>query len=811
MRTLRLAVRSLARKPSFVAVVALTLALGIGANSAIFSVINAVLLKPLPYRDAGELALIWSRWANFDKTWVSEAEYIDYQGMTRLFRDVASWGENGEVALTGQQGPESVPAMQMTWNTLEVLGTPPAAGRVFTQGEDVPNGPPVVMLGYDLWQRRFGGDRAILGTQIQLNGAAATVVGVMPRGFKFPLEFQSRSTAQIVQPIQTNRSAPVRGSHGQYAVGRLRPGVSTDQVTAELKALTTRWTRESLYPETMRFTAFAVPLLDEVSGKVRPALAVLAAAVALLLLLTCANVANLVLTRADGRSREVAVRTALGAGRAQLFRQALAEYLLLGGLGGVLGLGLGWAGVRLLVARAPTTIPRVAELSLDWSVLGFTLLLSLATGVLFALLPIARTRRLDVAQVLHDGARGASGGMGRRRGRSLLVAAEMAFAVLLLIGAGLTVRSFAKLRQVDPGFSTRNALTLRLSLPQARYPDTASVVRFYQELGDAVKALPGVQAAGFVRVLPLAAEIGDAFTEVEGRPVPQGENGRSADWQTATPGLFEAMGMRLVKGRFFDATDTPDGQQVAIINEAFAREYLPGEDPLGHRIHTMSGDNGAWRTIVGVVGDYRHNGLLNPAKRTWFIPHNQWVHSNAFIRRSLTLVAKTAADPVALLKPVEGIIKRMDPDLPVTQVQTMGEVLAAATQEQRFTMRLMAGFAALALLLAAVGIYGVISYSVSQRTREIGIRLALGANQGMVRGLVLRQGLTPVAVGMVLGLGAAVGLTRFLQKVLYGVAPLDPVTFATIPVLLLGVAAGSVLLPAARASRVQPVEALRSE
>ncbi|HEY9384422.1 MAG TPA: ABC transporter permease [Gemmatimonadales bacterium] len=811
MRTLRLAIRSLARRPSFVAVVVLTLALGIGANSAIFSVINAVLLKPLPYRDPGELALIWSRWANFDKTWVSEAEYLDYQRMTRQFRDVASWSENGEVALTGKQGPESVPAMQMTWNTLDVLGTPPAAGRGFTPEEDVPNGPPVVLLGHDLWQRRFGGDRAILGTLIQLNGAAATVVGVLPRDFKFPLEFQSRSTAQIVQPIQSNRSAPVRGNHGQYAVARLRPGITTEQVSAELKALTTRWTRESLYPETMRFTAFAVPLLDEVSGKVRPALAVLTAAVVLLLLLTCANVANLVLARADGRSREVAVRTALGAGRAQLLRQALAEYLLLGVTGGLVGLGLGWAGVRILVARAPTTIPRLSELRLDGSVLGFTLLLSLATGVLFALLPIARTGRLDLAQVLHDGARGASTGVGRRRGRSLLVAAEMAFAVVLLIGAGLTIRSFAKLRQVDPGFAVRNALTLRLSLPQARYPDTVSVVRFYQELGDAVKALPGVQAAGFIRVLPLAAEIGDAFTEIEGKPLPPGENGRSADWQTATPGLFEAMGMRLVKGRFFAASDRPDGQQVALINEAFAREYFPGEDPLGRRIHTMSGNNGAWRTIVGVVGDYHHSGLLNPAKRTWFIPHNQWVNSNTFIRRSLTLVAKTSADPLTLLQPVEGIIKRMDPDLPVTQVQTMAGVLATATQEQRFTMRLMAGFAGLALLLAAVGIYGVIAYSVSQRTREIGIRLALGANQGMVRGLVLRQGLAPAVFGIMVGLGAAVGLTRFLQKLLYGVAPLDPLTFATIPVLLLAVAAGSVLLPAARASRVEPVEALRSE
>jgi predicted permease len=337
------------------------------------------------------------------------------------------------------------------------------------------------------------------------------------------------------------------------------------------------------------------------------------------------------------------------------------------------------------------------------------------------------------------------------------------------------------------------------------------VVNFYQRLADAVRALPGVQAAGFIRVLPLAAEIGDAFTEIEDKPLPPGANGRSADWQTATPGLFEAMGMRLVKGRFFNGSDTPDGLQVALINESFAREYFPGEDPLGHRIHTMSGNNGAWRTIVGVVGDYHHAGLLNPAKRTWFIPHNQWVHSNLSIRRSLTLVAKTSTNPLALLPPVEGIIKRMDPDLPVTQVQTMGDVLAAATQEQRFTMRLMAGFAGLALLLAAVGIYGVISYSVSQRTREIGIRLALGANRRTVRGLVLRQGMAPVAVGVTLGLGAALLLTRFLQKLLYGVAPLDPLTFATIPVLLLAVAAGSVLLPAARASQVQPVEALRSE
>ncbi len=813
---LRFAFRSLARRPGFVAVVVLTLALGIGANSAIFSVVNAVLLKPLPYRAPDRLALIWSKWSNFDKTWVSEAEYLDYQGMKRLFEDVASWGENGEVAITGPGGAESVPAMQMTANTLAVLGMAPAAGRVFTPEEDIPNGPPVVMLGYDLWKRRFGGDPSVVNRPIQLDGESATVVGVLPRDFRFPLEFQSRSTAQIIQPIQTNRSAPVRGSHGQYAIGRLRPGVSVAQVTAELKALTQRWTTEKTYaeyPESMRFTAFAVALTDEVSGKVRLALLVLVAAVGLLLLLTCANVANLVLTRADGKSREVAVRAALGAGKRHMLKLALTESILLGVAGGALGLLLAWAGVRVLVARAPTTVPRLSELAVDPSVLGFTLLLSVATGVLFGLLPVAQVSRMDLAKVLHEGGRGQSGGLGRRRGRTLLVVAEMALAVLLVIGAGLTIRSFRNLQQIDPGFDGRNVLTFRLTLPAARYPEAERVEGFYQNLGDQVRRLPGVRAAGFVRVLPLAAEIGDAGLQIEGRPpTPPNTPGLSADWQAVSPGFFEAMGMRLASGRFFDGTDTPGGMQVVMINRALAREYFPGEDPLGKRLRIFGGDQQPWRTIVGVVADYHHNGLLTPVKRAWFVPQNQWAISNGGrARRSMTMAIRTSADPVPLLEPVRSIVRKMDPDLPLTQVTTMDAVLSAATQEQRFTVGLMAGFAALALVLAAVGIYGVISYSVSQRTREIGIRLALGASVGEVRSLVLRQGMAPAVTGIVIGLGLAVLLTRYLRTLLYGVAPLDPLTFGTIPVLLLMVAVASVLVPAARASRVAPVEALRGE
>ncbi len=813
---LRFAFRSLARRPAFVAVVVLTLALGIGANSAIFSVVNAVLLKPLPYRAPDRLALIWSRWTNFDKTWVSEAEYLDYQGMNRLFEDVASWGENGEVAITGPEGPESVNATQMTANTLSVLGMAPAAGRAFTPEEDIPTGPPVVMLGYDLWQRRYGGDRSIVNRQIQIDGQSSTVVGVLPRAFRFPLEFQSRSTAQLIQPIQTNHSTPVRGSHGQYAVGRLRPGVTVEQVTSQVQAMTRHWSVDKVYqeyPEDMHFTAFAVSVNDEVSGKVQVALVVLAAAVGLLLLLTCANVANLVLTRADAKSREVAVRAALGAGKRHMLKLALTESLILGVSGGALGLLLSWAGVRLLVARAPTTVPRLSELSVDPSVLGFTLLLSVGTGVLFGLIPVAQVSRMDLAKVLHEGGRGQSGGRGRRRGRTLLVVAEMALAVLLVIGAGLTIRSFRNLQQVDPGFDGRGVLTFRLTVPAARYNEVERAEGFYRDLADQVRRLPGVRAAGYVRVLPLAAEIGDAGLAIEGRPpTPPNTHGLSADWQAVSTGFFQAMGMRLASGRFIDATDTRTSMPVVMINQALAREYFPGEDPLGKRLRIFGGDNQPWRTIVGVVGDYHHNGLLSQVKRAWFVPQDQWsLSSGGQPRRSMTMAIRTSADPEALAATVRSMVGKMDPDLPLTQVTTMDAVLATATQEQRFTMALMAGFALLALVLAAVGIYGVISYSVSRRTREIGIRLALGADVGSVRSLVLRQGMAPAVTGIALGLGLAALLTRYLRTLLYGVAPLDPLTFGTIPVLLLTVAAASVLIPAARASRVAPVEALRGE
>ena len=807
---LRTVLRSLSRQPGFCAVVILTLALGIGANSAIFSVVNAVLLKPLPYREPERLALLWSRWSNFDKTWLSEAEFLDYARLEAQVESAAAWSDEGDVAITGDGTPESVGAMAMSHEMLPVLGMEPAVGRGFSVEEDLPNAPPVAMIGYDLWRRRYGGDPSLVGRTITVDGTPVRVVGVLPRAFRLPLEFQVRQPAQYVLPLGMERANPQRGNHGLFGVARLRAGTSAAGLTAAMQALTRQWTEAGLYPPAMGFSAFATALPDEVSGSARLALAVLAAAVGLLLLLTAANVANLVLVRADGRARDLAVRAALGAGRRELLRLALTESLVLSLAGGMAGLVLAWAGVRLLVARAPTTIPRLSEVSVDPAVLGFTLLVSVATGLLFGLLPMRTILKAPLATTLREGSRGQSSGVTRRRHRALLVASEMALAVLLLIGAGLTVRSFLQLMAIDPGFDGSRALTLRIALPAATYADAARVAGFFEEVRTEVRRLPGVEAAGFVRVLPLADDIGDSGLRIDGRPVPAGTPGRSADWQAVTPGWFEAMRIRLVQGRFIDSTDVMDGAPVIVINETLAREYFPGEDPLGQRIGVGRQD-GPLRTIVGVVGDVRHHGLTAAVKRTFYVPHAQWATSFGNPRRAMTLVARTRGDPRALLEPVAALVRQRDPDLSLSAVTTLDEVLATATREQRFTMALMSGFALLALVLAAVGVYGVIAYTVAQRSREIGIRLALGAGPARVERLLVRQGMGPVVAGLGVGLVVALGVSRFLESLLYGVGVVDPVTFVVVPVVLAAVAVVAVVVPARRAVSGDPVGVLKGD
>ncbi|MEE8477841.1 MAG: ADOP family duplicated permease, partial [Gemmatimonadales bacterium] len=556
--------------------------------------------------------------------------------------------------------------------------------------------------------------------------------------------------------------------------------------------------------------AFALPLAEEVTGDIKTPLMILLGAVGLLLLITCANVANILLTRADGRQREIAVRAALGAGKGRLLRLVMSEALVLGLAGGAIGLGLAWTGVRLLAMSAPTIIPRAANLTVDGGVLGLTFIVALGSSVLFGAMPAVNLSRLNLVGALKDGGHGASDGGQRRKGRAFLVVSEMALAVMLVLGAGLLVRSFIKLTQVDPGLQTSNVLTVRLSLPSSEYPANEDRVQFYEVLRHQVAELPGVIEAGFVRSLPLADDIGDAGFAIQANPVPQGAQGRQADWQVATPGYFEAMGLRLVSGRFFDESDHVDAQPVILLNETLVREYFGDEDPLGQTVRA-GGGRAAWRTVVGIVGDVRHHGLTRPVKRKWYVPHAQFGSVFSITRRSMHLVVKTAGNPLASVPAVERLVNALDPNLPLTRISTMDAVIGDAVKEQRFTTWLMGGFAALALLLAGVGIYGVIAYSVSSRTQEIGIRLALGADSGMVRRLVIRQGMAPALLGLAIGLTGASLLSHFMTSVLYGISPLDPVTFAAIPVVLAGVALLATIVPAHRATRVKPVEALRYE
>jgi len=805
-----LAFRGLIKSPGFAAASLLTLALGIGATSAIFSVVKAVLITPLPYSAPEKTVQIFARWTAFEKTWLADQEVVDMRAQSKTLTAIGSW-TSSQQNLTGDGEPIRIGVGLVTANLFDVLGVRPMLGRTITTEEDVPNGPQVAVLGYPIWQARYGGDPNVVGRTIMLNEVPVQVIGVMPEGFRLPTDFNDDAAepTQMWRPLAWDMTQLSR-SHGYFGVGTLAPGQSAASATEELRSLAARWTEQGSYPVPMKFTLFAVPLDEEIRGGVRPAMWLLIGAVGFLLLIACANVANLLLVRGDARLREMAVRTAVGAAPDRLVRQLLTESIVLALLGATLGLGLAAIGLRLLMTIDPTSLPPLAPVRLDWIVVAFTLITGVATTMIFGLMPALRTLRVNLVESLREGGQATVGGH-RQRLRGALVIAEVALAMVLVIGAGLMVRSLAELGRIDLGFKPDHVLTMRVSVPPARYDTPAKVVDFYRNLNDRVRALPGVQAAGFMRVLPLATTIGDFGLDVEGYEEGPGRNAKG-DWQIATDGSFEAMGTRLLRGRWLTGADSLTSQPVAVINETMARTYWKNpEEAVGGRIRVGNMRN-PWLTVVGMVADERHNGVTGKVKEKFYVPHSQWhIATGGNLIRGGFLVVRTAGDPMSVAGPVRAAIRELDATLPVANIRPMSEVVNTSLATPRLTGFLLGAFAAIALSLAAIGIYGVLSYLVSRRTHEIGIRLAVGADRMQVLTMVLKQGVTLAATGIVVGVVAALLLTRLMQSLLYQVRPTDPVTFIVVPAVLVVVALLASALPAFRATRVSPLIALRTE
>ena len=807
----RFALRGLVRQPGFAAVAIATLALGLGASAAIFSVFRAVLLAPLPYSEPDRRVMVWSRWTGFDKTWVSAAEVRDYRTRARQLAAVAAWF-TGQVNLTGKGDPERVGAGLVTANILEVLGASPLLGRGFQPGDDQSgDGAAVALIGHGLWQRRFGGDPGVVGRLIQIDGRSMEVIGVMPQGFRLPTDFREdfAEPSELWTPLVLDADPDNRGNHGLYAAARLAPGASAESANAELKAITTAFTREGLYPAAMRFEAIAVTFADEILAPVKPALLLVGVATVLLLLIACANVANLLLARAESRRKELALRTALGAGRLRLLRPLLAETTLLSLAGAALGLVIAFAGTRLLAEANIAAIPRAGNADIDLPVLGFSIALALLTAFVCGLVPALRASQVDLADTLKDGAQNVTVGAGRQRTRSMLVVAEMALAVVLLVSAGLALRSLWALRQVDLGFAPERVLTLRVALPQVGYEEPAQVESFYQRLLERVRALPGVEAAGAVRSLPLAATIGDWGLDVEGYVETPG-NEAKGDWQVSTDGALEALGERLVAGRSFTAADRADTLPVALVNETMAKKYWADGNPIGRRIR-MGSPTRPWITVVGIVADQQHNGLGAAVKEKFYRPHAQFSQVTQFAPRGMTLVVKTAGEPMQALAAIRHALAAIDRSVPIAAARPMTDVVSGAIAAPRFTGWLLGLFAATALTLAAIGIYGVLSYLVTQRTREIGIRVAVGASPAEVLRLVVGRGLSLALTGVAIGVAVALVASRVMDSLLFGIEPRDPATFIGVPLVLTLVALMASVVPAIRAARVDPIVALRTE
>jgi putative ABC transport system permease protein len=791
---MRYAVRQMLKTPGFTIVAILTLAFGIGATSAIFSVVNGVMLRPLPFPQPDRLVMVFEVLPQYGRFSVAPANFFDWRQQNGVFERIAAFS-GGTETFIGSDGPERVSMASVSWDLFEALGVSPAHGRGFRPEEDLPKQNNVIVLSHGMWQRRFGGDPAVLGRTITLSGAPVTITGVMPAGFYFP-----NRTAEFWRPIAFNPSSATRGGHFLGVVARLKPGVSLEQAGAEMRGIAGRLAQQ--HPDTNRNeSAEMLRMHDLIVGPIRPMLLTLLAAVGLVILIACANVANLLLVRASVREKEIAIRAAMGAGRGRLVMQMLAESLVLALAGGALGLLLAWLAIGPIQTLSAGSIPRVADISLDRTVLLFAFLVTMATGIVFGLAPAWQASRGAVGAALKEGGRSSATSRGRRL-RSALLVAEVALSIVLLVGATLLLRSFAKLTNVEPGFDPAHVLAFRVALPQTSYPGPHQRAAFFDRLLEALHTTPGIEAAGMVQQLPMRGDYVLSFT-IDRRPVTRGEE-PSANYRAVSPRYFAALRIPVLRGRAFTEQDVEKAPMVAVIDEAFAKRHFPGEDPMGRGIDIGNGTDGFFK-IVGVVADVHHEGLHAEPNPTMYVPFRQDVFG------SMWLMARTSGDPAQFAGAARQAVAQLDPAIPAFSITPLEEVITESVAQRRFSMLLVAVFALVALFLAAVGLYGVVGYTVSQRTQEIGLRMAIGAQAGDVLRMVLGGGMKLAIVGVVIGIAGALGLARLVASMLFEVTPFDPASYAATAAVLLAVSALACYVPARRAMSVDPLVALRQE
>jgi putative ABC transport system permease protein len=800
LQDLRYALRTALKQPGFTAAVVIALALGIGANTAIFSVVNAVLLRPLPYESPDQIVWLWDTQPQLPTAPASLPDFIDWKNENQSFEYLAAY-QHGNMFFDRGEGSQDTSVGLVTPDIFSLFRVSPILGRTFTDEETQPGRFRVAVLSQSIWESRFGSDPNVVGQTIRLSGAPYTVIGVLPTGFGFPNE------SELWRPLPVNPAQLDRGPHYLRIVGRLKPDVTLEQAQAEMSTIAAKLAQQ--YPEKIAGHGVKLERLsDVVIGDIKPALLVLFGAVGFVLLIACANVANLMLARAGARQREIAVRTALGASRSRIIRQLLTESVLLAILGGGAGLLMAVWAVDSIIAISPDTIPRVREVAIDPRVAFFTLLISVLTGVVFGLAPALQVSKPDLTDALKESGR-TTAGVHRNRLRSLLVISEIAMSLVLLVGAGLMIRSFARLNTVEPGFNPEKLLTLGVTLLPIKYPEDEQVGAFYSQLLERLASAPGVESVGAISELPLAGNnTNDSFT-IEGRPPVAKEDEPSTEYRVVTPRYFKSMAIPLLAGRDLAETDTRRSPNVVVINEAFARRHFAGEDPIGHRIR-LQGQFRDPLIIVGVVGDVRHFGLNEQPIAEAYVPLLQDPLSETY-HRSMTIIARTESEPLGIAASLRAQLSSLDASLPVYSVKPMTEYLRDSLSRRRFNTILLSVFAGVALLLAAVGIYGVISYGVAQRTHEIGIRLALGAQTRDILGLVVGQAMLLTLAGITVGAAAAYALTRLMESLLFEVSATDPLTFAVISMLLAGVALAACFVPARRATKIDPMIALRYE